>query len=143
MNAAFTSSNQNKSFSTRLYRLTQQHKHWFFVAPALIILLTVVIYPIIFSTGVSLFRVTFASLSRPFVGLQNFERMLSNDDFLQVTYNTLFYVVFFGFRFFHFGIWRCSAAPPRDRGQGPTTLDLDHSNHHGADRGRLDVELDA
>ena len=53
-----------------------------------------VIYPIIFSTGVSLFRVTFASQSRPFVGLQNFERMLGNDDFIQTALNTLYYVVF-------------------------------------------------
>ena len=85
---------QENDWSTRLYRLTQRHRAWFFIAPALIILLTVVIYPIIFATGVSLFRVTFASTSRPFVGLQNFERMLGNDDFLQSTYNTLFYVVF-------------------------------------------------
>ncbi|MCE2471331.1 MAG: sugar ABC transporter permease [Anaerolineae bacterium] len=94
MNPSRAAGYQNKSLSARLYRLTQQHKHWFFIVPALIVLLTVVIYPIIFATGVSLFRVTFASQSRPFVGLQNFERMLSNDDFLQSTYNTLFYVVF-------------------------------------------------
>ena len=85
---------QDQSFSTRLYRATQRHKHWFFIAPALLIILTVVIYPIIFSTGVSFFRVTFASQSRPFVGLQNFERMLSNDDFIESTFNTLYYVVF-------------------------------------------------
>ena len=85
---------QENDWSTRLYRLTQRHRPWFFIAPALIILLTVVLYPILFSTGISLFRVTFASTSRPFVGLQNFERMLGNDDFLQSTYNTLFYVVF-------------------------------------------------
>ncbi len=83
-----------QSLSTRVYRLTQRHRHWFFIGPALVILLAVVIYPIVFSTGVSLFRVTFASTSRPFVGVQNFQRMLGNDDFLQSTYNTLFYVVF-------------------------------------------------
>ena len=33
----------------------------------------------------SFFRVTFASQSRPFVGFQNFERMLTNDDFLEST----------------------------------------------------------
>ncbi len=85
---------RDQSFSTRFYHLTQRHRQWFFIGPALIILLAVVIYPIIFSTGISLFRVTFASQSRPFVGLQNFERMLSNDDFLQSAYNTLYYVVF-------------------------------------------------
>ena len=83
---------QDRSLSTRVYRLTQRHRHWFFIGPALIILLAVVIYPIIFSTGVSLFRVTFASTSRPFVGLQNFQRMLGNDDFLQSMGNTLMYV---------------------------------------------------
>ncbi len=83
-----------QNLSRRVYRLTQRHRHWFFIAPALLILLAVVIYPIVFSTGVSLFRVTFASTSRPFVGLQNFQRMLGNDDFLQSAFNTLYYVVF-------------------------------------------------
>ena len=94
MTATGASGLADQSFSTRLYRATQRHKHWFFIAPALLIVLTVVIYPIIFSTGVSFFRVTFASQSRPFVGLQNFERMLSNDDFIESTFNTLYYVVF-------------------------------------------------
>lgn len=94
MNATDASGHHAQSFSTRLYRASQRHKHWFFIGPALLIVLTVVIYPIIFSTGVSLFRVTFASQSRPFVGLQNFERMLTNDDFIESTLNTLYYVVF-------------------------------------------------
>ena len=94
MTATGASGLADQSFSTRLYRATQRHKHWFFIAPALLIVLTVVIYPIIFSTGVSFFRVTFASQSRPFVGLQNFERMLSNDDFIESTFNTLYYVIF-------------------------------------------------
>ena len=94
MNASDASDNAKQPFATRFYHLTQRYRHWFFIAPALLILLAVVIYPIIFSTGVSLFRVTFASQSRPFVGLQNFERMLSNDDFLQSAFNTLYYVVF-------------------------------------------------
>ena len=33
MNPSRAAGNQNKSFSTRLYRLTQQHKHWFFIVP--------------------------------------------------------------------------------------------------------------
>lgn len=94
MNASDASKISNQPFSTRLYQLTQRRRHWFFIAPALVLLLLVVIYPIIFSTGVSLFRVTFASQSRPFVGLQNFERMLGNDDFIQSALNTLYYVVF-------------------------------------------------
>ena len=94
MQSGTTSRHQDRSFSTRLYRLTQRRRHWFFIGPALIVLLAAVIYPIIFSTGISLFRVTFASQDRPFVGLQNFDRMLGNDDFLQSAYNTFFYVVF-------------------------------------------------
>ncbi len=94
MTATGATGRADQSFSTRLYRATQRYKHWFFIAPALLIILTVVIYPIIFSTGVSFFRVTFASQSRPFVGLQNFERMLTNDDFIESTFNTLYYVVF-------------------------------------------------
>ena len=69
--------------------------------------------------------------------------MLSNDDFLQSTYNTLFYVVFSVSGSFILGFGAALLLRPRDRGQRPAALDLDHSNHHGADRGRLDVELDA
>ena len=94
MIATDASSRQEYAFSTRLYRASQRHKHWFFIAPAVFVVLVVVIYPIIFSTGVSFFRVTFASQSRPFVGLQNFERMLTNDDFLESAFNTIYYVIF-------------------------------------------------
>ncbi|NWF70330.1 MAG: sugar ABC transporter permease [Chloroflexi bacterium] len=74
------------------YRLTQKYTHWFFIAPALLTLLLVAIYPIVFSTGLSFFRVTFDSLQRPFVGLENFVYILTDDDYLKVFANTLLYV---------------------------------------------------
>ncbi|MFN8371279.1 MAG: sugar ABC transporter permease [Anaerolineae bacterium] len=76
-----------------LYRLTQKYTHWFFIAPALITLLLVAIYPIVFSTGLSFFRVTFDSLERPFVGFDNFAYIIGDRDYRVVLGNTLLYVL--------------------------------------------------
>src|SRR5688500_16248350 len=72
-----------------LYRQTRKRPHVFFIAPALIVLLAVAIYPIIFSTGLSFFRVTFDSMERPFVGLENFSRIIGDDDYRIAMGNTL------------------------------------------------------
>jgi multiple sugar transport system permease protein len=76
-----------------LYRQAQKRPYLFFIAPALIVLLAVAIYPIIFSTGLSFFKVTFDSLDRPFVGLDNFATNLADKDFRTVMGNTLLYVL--------------------------------------------------
>jgi ABC-type sugar transport system permease subunit len=79
------------NFRTWLYRQTQMRPHVFFIVPALLMILVVAIYPIIFSTGLSFFRVTFDSLERPFIGLDNFRAILSGDDYIKVFGNTLLY----------------------------------------------------
>jgi multiple sugar transport system permease protein len=78
---------------SRLYRLTQRYTHWFFIAPALVAVLVVAIYPIVFSTGLSFFKVTFDSPNRPFAGLQNFASILSDEKYRTTVFNTLLYVL--------------------------------------------------
>lgn len=83
-----------RRFRMWLYRQSQRHIHWFFIAPALITILAVAIYPIIYSTGLSFFRVTFASRERPFVGFDNFEWIINDNVYRTVFGNTLIYVFF-------------------------------------------------
>lgn len=72
--------------------MSQKYVHWFFIAPALIAVLVVAIYPIVYSTGLSFFRVTFDSRERPFVLFENFAWVLSDPDYRVVFGNTLLYV---------------------------------------------------
>ncbi|MBE0689697.1 MAG: sugar ABC transporter permease [Anaerolineae bacterium] len=72
--------------------MSQQYVHWFFIAPALLAVLVVAIYPIIYSTGLSFFRVTFDSRERPFVLFENFAWILNDPDYRIVFGNTLLYV---------------------------------------------------
>jgi multiple sugar transport system permease protein len=83
----------SKPWRARVYRLTQRHTHWFFILPALIALLVVAIYPILYSTALSFFRVTFASTDRPFVGLENFASILRDEKYRTTIFNTVLYVL--------------------------------------------------
>jgi multiple sugar transport system permease protein len=80
-------------FQVWMYRWTQKHIHWFFVAPSLIAILLVAIYPIVYSTGLSFFRVSFDSRERPFVLFENFLWILRDSDYRVALGNTLLYVV--------------------------------------------------
>lgn len=80
-------------FRVWFYRWSQKHIHWFFIAPALIAILIVAIYPIIYSTGLSFFRVSFDSRERPFVLFENFIWILNDQDYWVALGNTLLYVV--------------------------------------------------
>jgi len=77
---------------TRLYDLSQKYTHWLFIGPALLAILVVAIYPIIYSTGLSFFQVNFSRPDTPFVGIDNFVYMLNDDRYRIVIGNTLFYV---------------------------------------------------
>ncbi|MCC6613410.1 MAG: sugar ABC transporter permease [Anaerolineae bacterium] len=72
--------------------MSQKYVHWFFIAPALIAVLVVAIYPIVYSTGLSFFRVTFDSRERPFVLFENFAWVLNDTDYRVAFGNTLLYV---------------------------------------------------
>jgi multiple sugar transport system permease protein len=84
---------QTGGFRTWLYRMSHKHIHWFFIAPALLAILAVAIYPIVFSTGLSFFRVSFDSRERPFVLFENFIWILNDSDYWAVFGNTLLYVL--------------------------------------------------
>lgn len=80
-------------FRVWFYRWSQKNIHWFFIAPALIAILIVAIYPIVYSTGLSFFRVSFDSRERPFVLFENFIWILNDKDYWVALGNTLLYVV--------------------------------------------------
>lgn len=80
-------------FRTWLYRQSQRYVHWFFIGPALLMILVVAIYPIIYSTGLSFFRISFDSQERPFVLFENFIWVISDIDYRVAFGNTLLYVV--------------------------------------------------
>jgi len=84
---------QTAAFRRWLYRVSQKYVHWFFIAPALLAILAVAIYPIVYSTGLSFFRVSFDSRERPFVLLENFIWILNDSDYRIVLGNTLLYVL--------------------------------------------------
>jgi len=77
-----------------LYRWSQKHIHWFFIAPALFAILLVAIYPMIYSMGLAFFRVSFDARARPFVGFENFVWILRDEDYWIALGNTLLYVCF-------------------------------------------------
>lgn len=81
------------TFRTWLYRQSQRYVHWFFIGPALLMILVVAIYPIIYSTGLSFFRISFDSQERPFVLFENFIWVISDIDYRVAFGNTLLYVV--------------------------------------------------
>src|SRR5258706_13222166 len=84
---------EHTPWRARVYRLTQAHTPWFFILPGLIALLVVAIYPILYSTALSFFRVTFASTDRPFVGLENFASILRDEKYRTTIFNTVLYVL--------------------------------------------------
>lgn len=77
-----------------LYRWSQKHIHWFFIAPALLAILLVAIYPMLYSTALAFFRVSFDSRARPFVWFENFRWILNDEDYWTALSNTLIYVCF-------------------------------------------------
>jgi multiple sugar transport system permease protein len=77
-----------------LYRWSQRHLHWFFVGPALLTILLVAIYPMLYSTVLAFFRVSFDARQRPFVWFENFRWILGDQDYWIALGNTLVYVCF-------------------------------------------------
>ncbi|NMM46083.1 sugar ABC transporter permease [Rhodospirillaceae bacterium KN72] len=73
---------------------------WIFVAPTIFLLLAVNIFPLIWTIRLSFtnFRVNRANLETKFVGLRNYERILTDSDIwltMQATAHFLFWTLFF------------------------------------------------
>jgi multiple sugar transport system permease protein len=75
---------------TRWYGLVQKYEPWFFLAPALILILIVVIYPVIYGTVIGFFE---EALPGPagFVGLKNFGSILDDSKYQRAVVTTLIY----------------------------------------------------
>lgn len=63
------------------------------LAPAVLVLLALTIYPFIANVYYSLLRYDLIRQSRPFVGLNNYAEHITNPEFLQAAVRTLYYVM--------------------------------------------------
>ena len=66
---------------------------YLFLAPYLVMVLVFMIYPIFSGLWISLHDWAILGSSRPFVGLANYERMLSDETFWTSLFNTFYFVV--------------------------------------------------
>ena len=75
----------------------EKNMHWFFIAPALLIISVFSILPIFVAIGVSFTNMNLRGLLNPalvqFVGFDNYVALFNNANFLQALSNTVFYVV--------------------------------------------------
>ncbi len=81
------------SWRNRYYKFTQQHVGWLYVAPALLLLLAVTIYPIIYSTFIGLFDKSLVQQEAPFIGLRNYRDVLVDEFFHRAFLNTVVYTL--------------------------------------------------
>ncbi|MCX7592950.1 MAG: sugar ABC transporter permease [Fischerella sp.] len=66
---------------------------WFFLAPALILLGIFIIWPIIYLFYLSFTTGIFTSTGTRWVGLNNYRRLLLDQDFWQVIFNTIYFTI--------------------------------------------------
>ena len=66
---------------------------WLFVAPCLIVILLVTIFPTIYSIGLSLYKWELTLPTKPFIGLENYAQLLQDSRFLHASMITAFIVV--------------------------------------------------
>lgn len=79
------------SFSEFAYRLKGRYSHLSYMLPALVLLIGVVFYPVIYSIKISFYR-TLAGMPSVFVGLENFKSVLQDPLFSHALVNTLIYM---------------------------------------------------
>ncbi len=75
------------------YRLGEQLAGYGLVAPAIILLCVFTIYPMLYLIYSSLFDGKLISKKRNFVGFENYEKLLTDSDFLRVISNTVVYSI--------------------------------------------------
>jgi multiple sugar transport system permease protein len=79
--------------------LSQIGRHWadyMYIAPALLVMLIVIGYPIYYTVYLSFFNTppSLAMADKIYVGLDNYSRILKSDSFREVTKNTLYWTFF-------------------------------------------------
>ena len=90
---------------------------YYMILPALVIILVVALFPILYSIVLSLTASTVTGLG-PFVGLENYLEMLKNPDFLEGLNNTLIFTVVSVFFEFIIGLGIALAINRAFRGRG-------------------------
>jgi multiple sugar transport system permease protein len=76
----------------RYYRFVQGHQGWIYVAPAMLLLIMVVVYPVIYSTFIGFFDKSLVRADAPFIGLANYKDVILDPLFHQALRNTLLYM---------------------------------------------------
>ena len=70
--------------------------HWFFITPALLVLVMFSIFPVFVAIGVSFTDMNLRGLLNPaevqFIGIDNYIALFNNTQFIQAFWNTVFYV---------------------------------------------------
>lgn len=74
-----TSATQRESWRTRLYRWSNHNTRYLFVLPALLLLLSLTIFPLLFSLRLSISEWTLQNQDMSVIGLQNYARVLLSD----------------------------------------------------------------
>jgi multiple sugar transport system permease protein len=99
----------------------RQHRHdYLYIAPALVVMLLVIGYPIYDTIYLSFFSTppSLAMEDKIFVGLDNYGRILESDSFREVTWNTVVWTVFSTFFAFLLGFGAALALDREFIGRG-------------------------
>jgi len=74
-------------------RLFRNIEPYLYLIPAVVIMLAILAYPIVYNFGISFFQWTLRSPERPFVGLENYINVITDRSFLPVLRNTFVWTV--------------------------------------------------
>jgi ABC-type sugar transport system permease subunit len=84
-------------FDQRASTLRARRRAWLFayalLAPSLLIILAVNLYPILYAAYISVLQYSMLSPTRAFVGLRNYANLFSDSEFLQSLVRTVYFVV--------------------------------------------------
>ena len=83
---------RHPTWRARYQRFVKQHTGFLWVAPALFMLLAVIIYPMIYGIYLSFVDKNLGQQEAPFIGLENFRFVLQDDLFRNSVSKTLIYV---------------------------------------------------
>lgn len=81
------------TFRDRYNEFTQRHPGLLFTAPAMIILLGVIIYPIFYATFIGFFEKLLVKRETTFIGFKNFQDVLTDPVFQRSAVNTVIFMV--------------------------------------------------
>ena len=79
-----------------LQRIVEHRADYIYIAPALLVMLLVIGYPVYYTIYLSFFRtsVSLAAADQSFIGFDNYKAVLGSSSFRDVTINTIIWTVF-------------------------------------------------